>query len=75
MEGENHCGPQGPGRQTGRPWNPTECGLSVGLDGSGWSESEILRNCPGLMHDDIVACLAYAGDTVRSERVYEFQPA
>ena len=45
------------------------------LMAQGWTESEILRNYPGLTHQDIVACLEYAGDTVRSERVYEFQLA
>ena len=36
----------------------------------GWPEAEILRNYPGLTTRDIRACLAYAGETVRSEKVY-----
>ena len=32
----------------------------VGLLAQGWSESEILRNYPGLTIEDIRACLAYA---------------
>lgn len=30
----------------------------VGLLAQGWSESEILRNYPGLTHEDIQACLS-----------------
>ena len=29
----------------------------VDLLAQGWSEAEILRNYPGLMHEDIAACL------------------
>lgn len=36
----------------------------------GCSEEEILRNYPGLVHDDILACVAYAAELVRSERVF-----
>ncbi|MBK9262679.1 MAG: DUF433 domain-containing protein [Polyangiaceae bacterium] len=36
---------------------------------AGCSEEEILRNYPGLMHEDILACVAYAAEIVRSERV------
>jgi uncharacterized protein (DUF433 family) len=36
----------------------------------GCSEDEILRNYPGITHDDILACIAYAADIIRSERVY-----
>ena len=32
----------------------------IGLMAEGWSETEIFRNYPGLTHDDIAACLAYA---------------
>ena len=34
----------------------------MGLLAQGWSEAEILRNYPGLTHEDIQACLAYAHD-------------
>ncbi len=33
----------------------------LGLMAQGWSESEILRNYPGLTRDDLLARLAYAG--------------
>ena len=42
----------------------------VGLLAEGWSEQDILDNCPGLQGDDIRACLAYARDRLASERVY-----
>ncbi|MEW6207037.1 MAG: DUF433 domain-containing protein [Acidobacteriota bacterium] len=35
-----------------------------------WSEAEILRNYPGLTHEDIRACLSYAGEVLKAERVY-----
>jgi uncharacterized protein (DUF433 family) len=42
----------------------------VGLLGEGWAEADILENYPGLTHDDIAACLRYASETLRAERVY-----
>ena len=42
----------------------------IGLLAQGWSEAEVLRNYPGLIPDDIKACLAYARDMMKSERVY-----
>jgi uncharacterized protein (DUF433 family) len=33
-------------------------------------EAEILGNYPGVTHDDIIACLAYARDTLSSEKVF-----
>ena len=42
----------------------------IGLMADGWSEPDILRNYPGLAHDDISACLAYARDHLRSEKIY-----
>ena len=42
----------------------------VGLLAQGWNETEILRNYPGLTREDILACLAYAGETLQSENVY-----
>lgn len=42
----------------------------IGLMVDGWSEADILKNYPGLTHDDIIACLAYARDTLRSEKVF-----
>jgi uncharacterized protein (DUF433 family) len=42
----------------------------IGLMADGWSEADILRNYPGITHDDIIACLAYARDTLSSEKVF-----
>jgi uncharacterized protein (DUF433 family) len=42
----------------------------VELLGQGWSESEILRNYPGLTREDIQACLAYASSVLSAEKVY-----
>jgi uncharacterized protein (DUF433 family) len=42
----------------------------IGLMADGWSEADIPRNYPGLAHEDIAACLAYARDVLRSEKVY-----
>lgn len=44
----------------------------VDLLAQGWSEGEILRNYPGITQDDIRACLSYASEILRSEKVYPF---
>lgn len=42
----------------------------IGLLADGWSEADVLSNYPGLTHEDIAACLAYARDVLSSERVF-----
>lgn len=42
----------------------------IGLMAEGWGEVDILRNYPGLTHDDLAACLAYARDVLQAEKVY-----
>ena len=42
----------------------------IGLMADGWSESDILENYQGIMREDILACLAYARDTLSSEKVF-----
>ena len=42
----------------------------IDLMAQGWSELDIMSNYPGLKHEDIQACLSYAGDMLRSEKVY-----
>jgi uncharacterized protein (DUF433 family) len=37
---------------------------------NGWPEPEILQSYPRLTHEDIQACLSYATDLIKSERVY-----
>ncbi|HEX6000602.1 MAG TPA: DUF433 domain-containing protein [Hyphomicrobiaceae bacterium] len=32
----------------------------IGLMADGWAEAGIVANYPGLTHEDIIACLAYA---------------
>lgn len=47
----------------------------LGLLADGWSESEILRNYPGLHREDLLACWAYASQVIGQEKVYRFQVA
>jgi len=42
----------------------------IDLLSQGWSEKQILDSYPGLVHDDISACLKYASESLKSERVY-----
>jgi len=42
----------------------------VGLLSQGWTEADILRNYPGLTREDILACLQYAGEVMRSEKTF-----
>ena len=42
----------------------------IGLMAEGWIEAEILANYPGLTHEDIIACLAYARDVLGSVKVF-----
>jgi uncharacterized protein (DUF433 family) len=42
----------------------------IGLMADGWSETDILANYSNIAHEDIIACLAYARDTLSSERVF-----
>ena len=42
----------------------------IGLMAEGWSEADILANYPGITREDILACFAYARDTLSSEKVF-----
>ena len=42
----------------------------IGLLADGWSEAEIVGKYPGVEHGDVLACLAYARDRLRDERIY-----
>ncbi len=42
----------------------------VDLLAQDWAEADILDNYPGLTHDDIRACLAYASEVLKAESVY-----
>jgi uncharacterized protein (DUF433 family) len=41
----------------------------VELMASGWTEQQIAENYPGVARDDIAACLFYASEVLKSERV------
>jgi uncharacterized protein (DUF433 family) len=42
----------------------------VDLLANNWTEEQIIDSYPGIGHDDILACLRYASETLKSERVY-----
>ena len=44
--------------------------LVIDLLGRGWTVEQVLREYDHLTPEDIQACLAYAGDVLKSERVY-----
>lgn len=44
--------------------------LVLELLASGWQEATIIKEYPMLKHEDILACIRYAHEIVRSERVY-----
>ncbi|HEX7181658.1 MAG TPA: DUF433 domain-containing protein [Thermoanaerobaculia bacterium] len=46
--------------------------LVIDLLARGYSKEQILEQYDHLTADDIQACLAYASETLRSERVYAF---
>ena len=42
----------------------------IGLMAEGWSKADILANYSGITHEDVLACLSYARDTLSSEKVF-----
>lgn len=42
----------------------------VNLLAQGWTEAQILENYPGVTRDDIRACLQYASEVLKAERVF-----
>ena len=42
----------------------------IGLLAADWTEVDIIAEYPGITHEDILACLAYAHDVLTSERVF-----
>jgi uncharacterized protein (DUF433 family) len=42
----------------------------VDLLAQGWSAADVLKSYPGVTHDDILACLAYASAILHAEKVY-----
>ena len=49
--------------------------LVVDLLATGWSHVQILESYPHLAEDDIRACLAYASELLREEKVYPLNTA
>ena len=49
--------------------------LVVDLLASGWSHAQILASYPHLSEEDIRACLAYAGELLREEKVFPLKTA
>lgn len=42
----------------------------IDLLGRGWTVEQVLREYEHVTLEDVQACLAYAGDVLKSERVY-----
>ena len=42
----------------------------IDLLAADWREDEIFRNYPNLTHEDLLACLRYAGETLKAKNVY-----
>lgn len=42
----------------------------IGLMADGWRELDILSDYPGITREDILACLAYARDSLSIEKVH-----
>ncbi len=49
--------------------------LVVELLAAGWSHAQILASYPHLSEEDIRACLAYATELLREEKVYPLKTA
>ncbi len=45
----------------------------VDLLAQGWPESEVLRNYPGITHEDVTACLRYAANLLKAEKIYPLE--
>ncbi|HEX7127846.1 MAG TPA: DUF433 domain-containing protein [Thermodesulfobacteriota bacterium] len=45
----------------------------VELLAQGWTHAEVIENYPGVTEEDLRACLAYASERLRSEKVYPLQ--
>lgn len=42
----------------------------IDLLAQGWLEADILKNYPGIAQEDIKACLSYASNSLKTEKVY-----
>ncbi len=48
--------------------------LVIDLLGQGWEIDALLEQYPAFQHADVRACLQYASERLKSERVYPFEP-
>lgn len=42
----------------------------IDLLAQGWTESDIMENYPGVTREDIASCLSYAGEVLKTEKVF-----
>ena len=49
--------------------------MVIDLLAAGWTHEQVLDSYPSLTKEDILACLAYAGELLHSERVFPLQTA
>lgn len=62
-----------PGVLAGKPClNGTRLSVEhiVGLLAQGWPIEEVLDSYPGLTRDDVLACLAYAAESVANDQLF-----
>ncbi|MEO8360704.1 MAG: DUF433 domain-containing protein [Vicinamibacteria bacterium] len=62
-----------PGIQAGKPivrGTRLSVEFIVGLLGDEWSQADSLRNYPNPTHEDVAACLRYADELLRAEKLY-----
>jgi len=45
----------------------------IDLLAQGWSEEQILKNYPGLTKADIQACLQYASEVLKTQKIYPLE--
>ena len=45
----------------------------VELLAQGWTHAQVIENYPGVTEEDLRACLAYASERLRSEKVYPLE--
>lgn len=42
----------------------------IDLLAQGWTEDDIIENYPGVTREDISSCLSYAGEVLKTEKVF-----
>ena len=49
--------------------------MVIDLLANGWSQEQILESYPNLTAEDVRACLCYASELLKAEKVYPLEPA